>query len=240
MKSSTILFITLTSFLYGCSIKINPNGAEEAPLYKKTLPIDSFSKLSVSGNFKVFIKQGPKQEVVLISDKEVVPFLSWEIEGPYLSLNHFPLPYLDPSLFYFLITTPDLTTIEMEGNCRIYGSGELAFQDINIEIRNNCHLDGKLNSQQIRVGLDDLAKAVLRGKTEKLWAEVEETSRLDASALVTRNARIQASGLSRVMVQVTDTLVVDAENISRVEHFGEPKYIEESLSNSARRIPKKL
>jgi hypothetical protein len=239
MNRSIFLILFSFSILWGCTSRVVKT-PEKVFLQKRVLPVSTFSKLEIEGNFDVYLKQGARHEVILASETNKVPYFSWEKNTETLKLKYSLLSYLSPSDFMVLITAPDLSLIELDGSIKLHTVGKFNTSKLHLDMDSRTTADLFIDGELLSCDLDGMAQLTLKGQSKKLKATLDGRAKLEAGDFQVRSAHILTDGISSALIQVQDSLIVQSDGISRVEYRGNPSYKSINKERAARIIEKKI
>jgi hypothetical protein len=235
------IFFILFSFsiLWGCTSRV-AKAPEKGFLQKRVLPVSTFSKLEIEGNFDVYLKQGTRHEVILASETNKVPYFSWEKDSETLKLKYSLFSYLSPSDFIVLITAPGLSLIELDGSIKLHTVGKFSASKLHLDLDGRTTADLFIDGELLSCDLDGMAQLTLKGQSKKLNATLDGKTKLKAEDFQVGNAHISTDGISIAQIHVNDSLVVQSDGISRVEYRGNPSYKSINKESASRIIEKKI
>ena len=133
-KILTVILITtmLTGFsglFAGCNaLGVHGNGK----VVKQTRTVSSFNGIEVSGAFKIFLKQGTREEVVVETDENIQSLVRTEVFGSTLQIEiKKPVSHLTTAKVS--ITVKDLRKIELSGAVDVFTEGSIQSPELRLE-----------------------------------------------------------------------------------------------------------
>jgi hypothetical protein len=112
------------------------------------------------------------------------------------------------------VSAPTIESLEASGVCKVSLTG----------VKNN----------ELSIGTSGASKVSVAGETSSLTVDVSGASSVDGESLKAENAKVEASGASKVNVFVTSRLVSDASGASKIGYTGNPASVEKSTSGASK------
>lgn len=200
--------------------------AARADAATRNFGITGFTKIRVSGPYKVNIQTGVPPFVRAIGSPAATDRVAVEVRGDTLVLQADPswggYPGRDPGPVEITIGTHDLTSASL------IGSGAMAIdkvksQSFSLVVQGSgIGQVGSVASDRLDVSLEGTANAKIAGKAGKLIALVRGMSALDASALSTPSADISAEGTATVNATVTNIARLSSSGPATIRFAGRP------------------
>ena len=198
-----------------------------APAATRNFGINSFDKIQVDGPFKVRVKTGVAPYAKASGSTEALDRVAIDVQGRTLVVHPNRsswggYPGKDPGPVEISIGTHELTSAWLNGSGGLeidkvrgltfglsaQGSGAVAI--------------GKVEVDQLNIGLAGNASATLSGKAGKLTAVIRGISSLDAAALVTKNASIGAEGAATVKANILNEAKLNGSGPATIALTGGP------------------
>ena len=175
--------------------------------------VSGFKGVDVGGVFEVEIIAGNDFEVKVEADENLLQYIKTEVDGGVLKISsterirsHEPLRVR--------VSAPTIESLEASGVCKVSLTG----------VKNN----------ELTIGTSGASKVILTGETSWLSIDVSGASSVEGESLKAENAKIEASGASKVNVFVTGRLVSDASGASKIGYTGNPASVEKSASGASK------
>ncbi len=190
--------------------------------YSKTFDIKNFDAVEMSGPFRVNITQGETFEVKVQGQENIVAQVEARVDGTTLVLDY------DPGIFQgyngmigVSVAMPQLSEVVLGGATQA-NIDNFTTTDLHVDISGSSRAFVQVNGEAVTTHMAGASNLKLFGKTATLEAEIKGASRLDALALETGMARIEADGAARAKVNVQQELHADIEGAANVEYQGNP------------------
>jgi hypothetical protein len=171
--------------------------------------VSNFTKIDVSGVFKVEVTLQRDFDVKVEADDNLIQFIRTEVNDQTLEIeSEKSLSSSNPIIVK--VSAPNIEALEISGASKI-------------EIAN-------VNNDSLTVNSSGASKIKIEGITKNLTVDSSGASIIDADYLKSENAVIDSSGASKINVFVSDTLEVDLSGASYVYYSGSPKNLKKKTS----------
>jgi len=204
MKAYLVLFLSL--LLVGChswGVKGSGNIKEE----KRN--IGEFSKIDISGYFKVDVKFGETTSLKIITDDNFLPLIKTDIQGQTLVIsNKKNLDSKEP--IRIEISTPHLVNLECSGANKVNIAG--------------------VNEDQFYLEVSGACKVKLSGNVDTFEADMSGATKLDAEDLHAKKVNLEVSGASKAKVYATEAITASGSGASYIEYYGNPEKVNSDVS----------
>lgn len=212
------------------NVYITPVGVKK--IITKELP--AFDKITTCGMFKLIIKTGDKNEVIVNADSAYVPYIITGVKDRELIVslkNNINLQISDVKI---TIISPSIKEINS------VGATDIKFEDIktntlSIDLSGSSSLKGKLECNELNIDLSGSSMLSFQGKANKCNIDLSGASRFVAKDFETNNLSVDGSGSSIIEgITVKDSINIDLSGSSTLTYKEEPKYINSNLSLTSR------
>jgi hypothetical protein len=198
-----------------------------APAATRNFGINSFDKVRVDGPFKVQVKTGIAPYAKASGSTEALDRVAIDVQGRTLVVHPNRsswggYPGKDPGPVEIHIGTHELTAAWLNG------SGGLEIDKVRgltfgLSAQGSGAVSiGKVEVDQLNIGLAGNASATVSGKAGKLTAVIRGISSLDAATLVTKNASIGAEGAATVKANILNEAKLNGSGPATIALTGGP------------------
>lgn len=171
---------------------------------------------------KIYIRQGPEQELVLVAQQKDLDNFEYEVVNGELELSTrgFLWNQLGAEIEVY-ITVVNLRSIELSGAVKMESSNLLNPEQLEIELSGASELTLKIETKTLDLDMSGAAKATLEGTAESTDIDLEDASKLTADSLTIKQATLETSGASSATVHVEGMLSINAKDASHVTYSGD-------------------
>lgn len=222
MKLKTIaigigVFLVFLTAISGCNTGMVGNGHVEV----RDEPVDPFTRLEISGNFKVILEQGNKTEVRFELDENLYDILRVRQQGQELSI------WTEVSIIRarkraIHITTPDLEKLELSGAVVMDLRDPFEVESLVIIGSGAMELNAELVTDRIKIDLSGASDCNLSGETELLEMTMSGAGDFNSLEMIAEEVRVDIAGAGSARVFAEDDLYVDISGVGSVRYRGDP------------------
>jgi hypothetical protein len=178
----------------------------------ETRDIKDFRSIDVSGVFNVEIVAQKDFSVQVEADDNLIPLIKTEVNDGVLEIST-EKRVKSSTRMTIRISAPDIEKIEASG------ATVVSLAD--------------LKNSGLTIDTSGASKIKLAGETSDLNVDVSGASKIDAENLQAIDAVVDASGASRVLVNVSRELRADCSGASSVIYSGTPSNIQKKTSGAS-------
>lgn len=176
--------------------------------------VSGFDRVRLGGIGHLFIEQAGEESLTVEAEDNLLPLLTSEVVDGRLSLVIRPNTTITATRpIVYRLKVRSFGELDASGTGRVEAAG-IDVPDLAVEISGSV-------------------RAAFAGRAEHQVLEVSGTGEFDGRELAGSRASVQASGTSRVTVNVADELDAEVGGASTVEYLGNPR-VERQLSGLGR------
>jgi len=183
-----------------------------------------FTALDINHAFDVTVQQGDDYSVTIRVDDNFVDDLDIKLQGDALKIG-FKSTFntrLKDATFEADITMPDLSAIDVSSASRAEIKGFSSSAPFRANVSSAGSLRGDIDAGNTTLDVSGASNVELAGSGADLTVKASGASTVDLSDFPVGDATVDASDASRVTVNVSGTLDVDASSASNVMYLGNP------------------
>ncbi len=184
--------------------------------------IGSFTAIEVGGAFDVYLRQGDKEEITVVTDENLLDLVTTNIKSGTLKikLSNSIDDYTELKVY---ITVASLNRLEVSGASNVVGKNTITTKHLSLDLSGACDLELEINCSNLTVEASGASDAKISGKSANTQVEASGASTLIAVKLVSSNAIVDASGASTVKIAVSGNLEAESSGASTVLYKGNPQ-----------------
>ncbi len=229
--SIAILLGFLLTLNSGCSygfdgIKGNGN------VVKQERDIGSFSSIDVGGAFRVFLKQGDKEQLTVEADENLLDVIKTEVVGNTLKIST-KEDIRSPEKLNIYITFVTLKGLELSGACHLTSDNTFNLDDIELDCSGATDVELKFSASKVEMDCSGASKIELFGTAEKVSLDLSGASQLDAIEFEAGDVDVDVSGASHGKMMVNGELSADVSGAASFKYKGDPKLGDIDVSGAA-------
>jgi hypothetical protein len=190
----------------------------------QTRPLSDFDTLEAGLSFGLSVRQGDEFSVVFVADDNLVDYLVADKNGTTLSFG------LKDGYAYNIsnvtmrveVTMPELAELSLNGSSHATLDGFKSMERFEAELTGSASLTGELEADTTSLNVYGSAYVELAGSSNELRIDACGNSVTDLSDFRVKDAALDASCSSTVVVQVDGRLHGEVSQNSRVYYLGNP------------------
>lgn len=211
-----LLLIIFSSILFGsCALK-----SGSGKIVSQTRDTGPFKGVTVSGGFKVEIKNGPVEKVVVEADDNLMKYIEVKVVGNVLKIRMEEINVSDAHLSVF-ITAPEINEITASAASEVAVKDLLkSFGSINLKASSGSDIQTAVDAPEIKADASSGAEITVSGRTKDLRAESSSGSTVAAGELLSENSYVTASSGASTRVNASVKIEASASSGGNIVYKG--------------------
>ncbi len=205
-----LIIFLLPLFIIGChswGVKGSGNIKEEER------NVAEFTKIDISGYFKVNIKSGKTTSLKIITDDNFLPLIKTEVKDQTLKIS--TKKKLDSKKpIRIEISTPHLIKLECSGANKLSVTG--------------------IDEDMFYLDVSGACEVRIYGSVNTFKAEMSGATKLDAENLHAKKVNLVVSGASKAKVYATSDINASGSGASYIEYYGNPAKVNSNVSGASK------
>lgn len=229
-----LILLVLAIALGSCSNSTCIKG--EGAIENRSLQLDLFSKIEVNGSFKVYLTQGPVQQVEVKGEPNILSQLNTTVSNNTWKIEHKECIRRNKDVEVY-ITMPALQEVYLNGSGRISTQNTFTVTALPVTLNGSGKIDMNVKASQVTTRVIGSGEITLQGDTEQHSINISSSGRVQAFSLLAKNATVNLSGSGVAEVNAGNTLTVQISGSGSVYYTGSPT-VSSSISGSGKVIKK--
>jgi hypothetical protein len=231
LYSNAILFIAaislsiLSSCRFGC---IKGSGHRITENHK----VSDFSKLDISGGFKIHLKQDSSLTVTVNADDNLMKYIHVNSEGDKLRI-YSKKNICGSGELELNIGVKNLEVIKASGGINLATDGKLNTKDLHLELSGASQIDMDLNAANLFTEGSGSTDMTLRGQAASHKIEFAGSGKVKAGDFVVGSYDIETTGASECTINVLKDLNVNTTGAADIKYRGNPTNVNTSKTGAA-------
>ena len=190
----------------------------------ETRTVPTFSAVEVSGDFEVYLQQGPAEDIRLEGQENVLDVVTTKVDGPELEIKFKPLVNVGRhKTIRVYITTPTLNSLELSGSSRAEGQTPWTVDNLSLKVSGSGSLALDVReANEVESRISGSGSMSLSGDAEDFENEISGSGNVRAFSLVTKRADARISGSGNCELTVTQSLNARISGSGDVRYKGDP------------------
>ena len=217
-----------------CAVPFRTQLAPSGPLVTKDYDLSNFTAVAAGSAFEVEITRSDSYGVSVTVNQSLVESLEVSVSGNTLHISLKPnVGLTGAATMKAKVTMPELTGLDLSGASRTTLVGFNSGKSLKSEVSGASTLRGDLTCGDASFNVSGASKVNLNGSAQDLNVEASGASTVDLSNFASQNTVVNASGASKVIVNTSGTLDVEASGASTVRYTGDPAKVRENSSGAS-------
>lgn len=201
-------------------------------LATETRRVNDFSKIDISGGYKVIIKQDTAATLSITADDNLMKYIKTDVSGDELRV-HSSHSICSSGNFVLNITIKNLSAIKTSGAVDIASNGKITTKDIELNLSGASKVTMNLNADNVSTRGNGMTELNLTGQASSHNVELAGSGQLNALDFVVAKYRIETRGASHCKINVLNQLDVNSSGASDVEYRGNPASVNDNKSGAS-------
>jgi hypothetical protein len=220
-------FGLLLLLITGCHLIGIEKGNGEVNSEKRSM--GNFSEIRFTGNFEIGLKSGPKGQVLLVTDDNLLEFIDTEVENEVLVITTSKRLHSNHGLKVY-VTYKDLNKLVSIGASKIKAEGPIESKSLEINVPGASLIDLEVNVTDLEVMLAGAGSVKLKGRATNQTLSLNGVGNVEAFELESRSCRVTVSGMGGAEVNVKENLHARVNGVGSISYKGSPETVDEKVS----------
>ena len=218
--------VTLPSCHIGC---IKGSGKE----VNDNRILGSFTKLEISGAFKINLKQDSGHALTVTADDNLMKYIKTEVSGNKLRV-YTRKNFCNDNAITLNIPISQLSEVKGSGAVQLTSDGRINTQNFKMELSGVSKVDMDLSAADVETKASGAVEIFLKGQAASHKVEVAGVGKLHAYNFVAGNYNIKTSGSSNCEINVLKTLIVNTSGAADIKYKGNPSSIDSKKAGASK------
>ncbi|AHM59961.1 hypothetical protein D770_08490 [Flammeovirgaceae bacterium 311] len=232
----TVLSLLSLSVFTACEDDFRGSIRGSGPVVEENRSISDYHEISLSVPATIYLQQGPKEEVRLRAQENVLDNIETYVRGGNLKIKFDRnVRRHEPITIY--LTTPDISSISISGSGDVIGENTIEAESLTVHISGSGEADLAVETDELRTHISGSGKTYYSGNAGWHNIHISGSGDVHAFDLLSHTAEVHVSGSGNSMLWVTDELDVRVSGSGDVTYKGNP-HITSRISGSGKVRPK--
>ncbi len=224
MKTKTLFSVLILSFfLLTSCIDFNNSVTGSGNVITEYHEVGDFHGIEAGAGLNVYVEFGEmSNEVEVIADENLHEYIKVEVINGILKITSRRNIRKASSKDVF-VQAGTIDELEVSSAADFIGENLLIARDIDIEVSSAADLELELEAETARIEVSSSGSVYIRGRAQRLLADVSSAGDLDASDFIVEEADVEASSAADARVHVTEKIRAEASSAGSVRYKGNPK-----------------
>ena len=215
----------LSSCVFNC---VHGSGHEISEDRKVT----DFNELSVSGNYKVTLRQDSSLSLKITADDNLLKYIKTVVEGDRLRI-YSKRNFCNNGQVTISIGVRNLEEVKASGAVEVESDGKINARNFRFKLSGVTKITMELNAANVSTTGSGSSELNLKGQATSHNIELSGVGKVYALDFVVGSCEIQTSGVGHSEVNVLNSLSVHSSGASEVKYRGNPSNVSNDKSGAS-------
>jgi len=211
---------------------------ETSEVVEETWDLDKFHKLGVAGSFKVNLKQGSKQKVVVRGEKEFLDKMNKEVRNGEWNIkikqNKWYKGKWKRQPIEVDVVMERVSGIGIAGSGKVKIHNTIVEDELKLSISGSGYIYGKIKTSELKSSISGSGGIDVSGSSNHSKISISGSGSFDGSDLAAKNAKISIAGSGDVNIHVDQSIKVSIAGSGNVKYSGNPENVNVSSAGSGK------
>ena len=209
-----IVISSLSACMFNC---VHGSGKQAS----ETRKVGNFNKLSISGGFKVILKQDSSMTLNITADDNLLKYIKTEISGSRLKI-YTKKNICNSGPMIINIGVRNLEEVKASGAVEVESDGNVKTGDLRFKLSGATKVNMDLTAANVSASGSGATEVSLKGQASSLDVDLSGSGKVHALDFAVDNCTISSSGVGESEVNVAKTLAIHSSGASSVKYKGSP------------------
>ncbi len=219
----------IVSSMSACMLNCIHGSGKQASEDRK---VTDFKKISISGGFKVILKQDSSMSLHITADDNLLKYIKTEISGTRLKI-YTKKNICNAGPMEVTVGVRNLEEIKASGAVEVESDGNIKTQDLRLKLSGATKVTMDLNAANVSTEGSGATELFLKGQATSHSVDLSGSGKLHALDFVVGSYTISTSGVGDCEINVLNSLAVHSSGASSVKYKGNPSNITNDKSGSS-------
>ena len=194
--------------------------------------MSDFSKISISGGYKVILKQDSSFSLKVTADDNLQKYIKTEVSGDRLRI-YSKRSFCNSGQLTINIGVRSLEEVKASGAVEVESDGKIHTQDLHFKLSGATKITMDLNAARVTTSGSGATELNLKGQATSHDIDLSGVGHVYAFDFVVGSCDIQTSGAGHSDVNVLNSLSVHSSGASEVRYRGNPSNVTNDKSGAS-------
>jgi hypothetical protein len=194
--------------------------------------VGDFSRISISGEYKVVLKQDSSLVVTITADDNLLKYIKTTVSGDKLRIYN-KRNFCSSGQLTVNIGVRNLEELGTSGIVQVASDGKMNTKDMRFRLSGTSKIDMDLNAANLVTSGSGSSELDLRGQATSHDIDLSGDGKVHAFDFVVGSCEIQSSGVGYSEVDVLNSLDVHSSGASEVKYRGNPSHVANDNSGAS-------
>ena len=191
--------------------------------------VAEFTDIRLTGNYEIGLKKGPKGQIVIVTDSNLLEYIETEVNNEVLTVENSRKITSEEGIKIY-ITYQDLHSIKSVGASVIKSESPILTDRFELELPGAGLVDLEVDVRDLEVMLAGAGSMKLKGRADNQSISLNGVGNLEAFDLESQSCEVTVSGMGGVEINVKENLNARVNGVGSIRYRGNPHTVDEKVS----------
>ena len=205
----------------------------EGPVVNEYRSVHDFQEIELAVSATVFLSQGPKEEIRIEAQENILNNLETHVQGSTLKIK-FDKNVRKHSHIRIWITSPEINGIAVSGSGSFKGANKIESDFLSVNVSGSGDVELELEAEQLHTAISGSGKCDYSGMAEQHTITISGSGNVHGYDLQTKRSNVHVAGSGNAQVWTSERLDVQISGSGNVIYKGSPTTINSHISGSGK------
>jgi len=227
--SLALVLISMVMSLQACVLDVNAIKGNKT-LVTIDYSVDEFTRLDVSGMYKIILSEGNVPSVEVETDENLQDYIEVQVRNNTLYLSMENGNSYDPSKLVAYVTVSTLTSIDLSGATSVESDFTLRGDMLTIDLSGASEINLALAVNNLTTRVSGAGNIDMEGQAQRHDISISGAAKVHCENLVTENTDVSISGAGTARVSASNHLDASVSGVGTIRYTGNPQTTDFSTS----------
>jgi hypothetical protein len=198
----------------------------------ETRKVSDFNRISISGVYKVVLKQDSSRSVTITADDNLLKYIKTNVSGGRLKIYN-RRNFCNTGELTVNIGVRNLEELSSSGVVEVESDGKINTKDMRFKLSGASKITMDLNAANVVTSGEGASELNLKGQATSHDIDLSGDSKVYALDFVVSSCEIESTGVGHCEVNVLNSLSVHSSGASEVKYRGNPSNVTNDKSGAS-------
>ncbi len=227
--SLALVLLSMGMSLQACVWDVNAIKGNET-IVNIDYSIDKFTRLDVSGMYKVILSEGDVPSVEIETDENLQDYVEVKVRNNTLHLSMKSGNSYNPSKLIAYVTVNTLTSMDLSGATLVQSEFTIRGDKLTIDVSGASEIDLALDVKKLSTSVSGAGKIDMEGIATLHDLSISGAAKVDCENLKTEDTDVSISGAGSARVSASNHLDASVSGVGTIRYAGKPQTTDLSTS----------
>lgn len=226
----TIVAVMFMALLSSCVFKCVHGSGHQVSENRK---VSDFTKIEISGGFKVNLKQDSSLAVTVTADDNLLKYIKTTVSDNKLIIDNGDKNICNSGETVITVGVRNIEEVKASGAVELVSDGKISAKDLHFKLSGATKINMDIDAANVSTEGSGATEINLKGQASSHNVDLSGSGKVYALDFVVGNYNISTSGASECQINVLHDLNVHTSGASSIKYKGNPARINNDKSGAS-------